>query len=362
MTLYRQFLRDICGRLALVLLLGCLVLGCLALSVSAATPLEYDRALAQVQADLVSHAQAISAEEVPSGEAPSLLAQRILGPIRSIDPPGGAPVPVDTSRLIGAIQAAEATKKTGAKADALDAVGSQIGTLRTALRTLHSGAAPDFDAAKRTARTVLARPEFGSELPPPPSVAERLAAWLNRVFSWKSPSSNVNLPSINPKVILGILIVIAAGAFAVLVGVIVQAIGRRTTRSKPLALDAEEAVLVEARDNDSLLALAEQQAKVGDYRRAFRLVYLAALVALDTGGVLRFDRSKTNWEYLRALRTAGRGDIYSALTPLTREFDQVWYGFGLADASHYTRALAQYRALLAAPQAAASTPAQGAKG
>jgi len=347
------------SRLALVLLLGGP-----ALRVTAATPQEYDGALAQVQAALVSQAQAISADEVPPGEAPSLLAQRTLGPIRSIEPPGAAPVPVDTSRLVAAIQAAEAVKNPDAKADALTAVGAQIGTLRAAQMHLHSGAAPDPAAAKRAARAVLAQPEFGSELPPPPSLAERIAAWLDRIFSRRQPASNFSGPNVNPKVILGILIVIAAGAFAVLVAVIVQAIGRRSARSKPLALDEEEAVLVEARDNDSLLGLAEQQAKSGDYRRAFRLVYLAALVALDTGGVLRFDRSKTNWEYLRALRAAGRGDIYSALTPLTREFDQVWYGFGQADASHYSRALAQYQALLAAPQAAPAGPpaAQGAKG
>ncbi len=328
-----------------------LLLSGLALRVTAATPQQYDTALAQVQAALVSQARAISADEVPPGDAPSVLAQRTLGPIHSIEPPGSAPVLVDTSRLIAAIQAAEAVKSLDRKADALAAVGTQIATLRAAQTHLHSGANPG--AAERAARAVLAQPEFGSELPPPPSLAERIAAWLDRIhWPHASGSSNFNGPNVNPKIILGILIAIAAGAFAVLVAVIVQAIGRRTIRSKPLALDEEEAVLVEARDNDSLLGLAEQQAKSGDYRRAFRLVYLAALVALDTGGVLRFDRSKTNWEYLRALRAAGRGDIYSALTPLTREFDQVWYGFGQADASHYARALAQYQALLAAPQAA----------
>ena len=129
-------------------------------------------------------------------------------------------------------------------------------------------------------------------------------------------------------------------------------------KARPLALDEEEAVLMEARDNDSLLALAEQQAKTGDYRRAFRLVYLASLVTLDTDGVLRFDRSKTNWEYLRALRASGRGDVYTALTPLTREFDQVWYGLAPTDSSQYAWALAQYRALK--DSARAAVPAEAA--
>ncbi|MDQ2800281.1 MAG: DUF4129 domain-containing protein [Armatimonadota bacterium] len=337
-----------------------IVLLCLpALRGMAATPQEYDRALASVQAVLISQAQAVKAEEVPSGMAASLVARQTLGTIHSIEAPGRAPVLVDTSRLIAAVQSAEAFKKSDGRIDALEAVGEQIALLRAELA--HSDPAPDPAATVKSARAILARPEFASEPLPPPSLADRIAAWLDKVFSRKTPSPNVNMPNVNPNIILGILIVIAAGAFAVLVAVIVQAIGRRAARSKPLALEEEEAVLVEARDNDSLLALAEQQAKAGDFRRAFRLVYLAALVALDTGGVLRFDRSKTNWEYLRALRASGRGDIYQAMTPLTREFDQVWYGFAHADASHYARALAQYQALLAAPQGAANTTAaQGA--
>lgn len=336
-----------------------LLLSAFALHVSAATPQEYDHALAEVQAVLVSQTQAMRAEEVPVGVAASLVARQTLGTIHSIEPPGHAPVLVDASRLIAAIQMAEAVKKPEEKTDALEAVEGQIRLLRDQLA--HSAAVPDTAATVKSARAVLAGPEFTSEPLPPPSLADRIAAWLDKVFTRKTPSPNVNMPNINPNIILGILIVIAAAAFAVLVAVIVQAIRRRSVRSSPLALDEEEAVLVEARDNDSLLALAEQQAKAGDFRRAFRLIYLAALVALDTGGVLRFDRSKTNWEYLRALRASGRSDIYQAMTPLTREFDQVWYGFASTDASHYARALAQYQALLVAPQGAAHEAAtQGA--
>ena len=329
--------------------LGVLLAGA-ALPVRAATPGEYDRALAEVQAALVRQTQAIAAEEVPSGEAPSLAAQRTLTPIRSVEAPGRLPVPVDPSRLIAAVQAAEAVQGRDAKQQALEAVSGQITLLRSEIAPPPS--APDPAATAKSVRAVLMQKEFASAPPPPPSLADRIAAWMDRVFARRQPASpTVSGPNVNPNVILGILLVIAAAAFAVLVWVLVQALGRRGAKVKPLALNEEEATLVEARDNDSLLALAEQQAKLGEYRRAFRLVYLAALVALDTGGVLRFDRSKTNWEYLRALRAAGRGDIYAALTPLTREFDQVWYGFARADAGHYSRALAQYQALLTAPPA-----------
>ena len=315
----------------------------------AATPQQYDRALAQVQAALGSQEQALDAQVISSGLPPPLVAQQALLPIHSVEAPGQSPVLVDTSQLVAALSAAEAIKDPQQKRRALEALSRQIGLLRQAVAEAPAPANPA--GAEQSARAVLARAEFASDPLPSPTWVDKLAAWLDRVFRPRSPQISSG-PSINPYVIRGILLVIAGAAFAVLVAVLVQAIGRREARRKPLALDEEEAVLVEARDTDSLLALAEQQAKAGDYRRAFRLVYLASLVALDTGGVLHFDRSKTNWEYLRAMRAAGRGDVYAALTPLTREFDQVWYGFAPADASHYARALAQYEALQAAPAGA----------
>lgn len=332
------------------------------LPVFAATPQEYDQALGKVQAALTRQAQAIRVEEVPTGEAPSLVARQVLAPLHSIQRPGSAPQPVETKALVASVAAAEAIHNPDQKAAAFEALDGQIRALREEI--VPSGGAaprcPNPAATTQSARAVLAGTEFASDPLPPPTWAERLADWLDRtlsrLFRPRTPARNINAPNINAKLILdiitAILIVAGVGTFAVLVAIIVQAIGRRGARTKPLALDEEEATLVEARDNDSLLALAEQQAKEGDYRRAFRLVYLAALVSLDTGGVLRFDRSKTNWEYLRALRTTGRGDVYQAMTPLTREFDQVWYGFARTDASHYARALAQYRALQAVPQSA----------
>lgn len=330
-------------RLGVCLFLLCL---CFASTGRAETPGQYSRALASVQAALSNEAQAIDAEEVPPGDAASLVAKRALGPIHSVSAPGQPPRLVSTQSLIAGIAAAEALTDKEAKVDALRVLGTQIQLLRDALGTVASP--PDPASVRQSVRKTLAQSKFAADPPPPPSFVEKIAAWIDRLLSRHQSSPTPNAPNINPDIILWILVVIVAAAFALLVAALVQTITRRESRAKPLELDAAEVTLMEARDNDSLLALAEKQAQAGDYRRAFRLVYLAALVALDTGGVLRFDRSKTNWEYLRALRAAGRGDIYSALTPLTREFDQVWYGLGLADAGRYAQARAQYDALLAA--------------
>lgn len=330
-------------RLAPLMLMLCAAL-CFTGIVHAETRDEYSQALASVQGALSNEAQAIDAEEVPPGDAASLVAKRVLGPIHSVTVPDQPPRLISTHNLVAAIAAAESLKDKDAKVDALRVLDTQIQLLRDSLGT----AASPINAAsvRQSVRETLARPEFAADPPPPPSFTEKIAAWIDRLLNRHQPAATPNVPNINPNVIYWILIAIAAAAFAILVAALVQTISRREARAKPLELDAAEVTLMEARDNDSLLALAEKQAQAGDYRRAFRLVYLAALVALDTGGVLHFDRSKTNWEYLRALRAAGRADIYSALTPLTREFDQVWYGLGVADAGRYARARAQYDALL----------------
>jgi len=332
-----------------LLVLPMLIIG----RVGAATPAEYDHALSVVQNSLNRQAEALDAEVISTGQSPSLVAQQVLTPVHSVGLPGQAPILVNTGPLVAAIKAAEAIKNTTTKADTLEALSDQIGLLRQSLTTAPTKTSPGDTVA--SARQVLAGEEFASDPPPPPSLADKIAGWLDKLFKpRKQNPAPAPSGSINPNVIQGILIVIAAAAFAILVWVLVQAVGRREARVRPLALDEEEAVLVEARDNNSLLALAEQQAKLGDYRRAFRLVYLASLVTLDTDGTLRFDRSKTNWEYLRALRASGRSDVYTALTPLTREFDQVWYGFAPTNASQYAWAVGQYEALKAVPAEAAT--------
>ena len=337
------------------LLLFC-VLVCLTGTARAETPEDYSRALGIVQAALQNEAQAAEAEEVPTGDSASLVAKRLLGPIHSVSAPGQPPRLLSAASLTADIAAAEAVKDADDRKSALQAVSAQITLLRGSLATNSPAASPSD--IRQSVRQTLARPEFAADPPPPPSFTEKIAAWIDRLLARQHPAQPANVPNINPTVIFWLLVIVAAAAFSILVAVLVQTITRREARAKPLELDAAEVTLMEARDNDSLLALAEKQAQAGDYRRAFRLVYLAALVALDTGGVLRFDRSKTNWEYLRALRAAGRGDIYSALTPLTREFDQVWYGLGVADAGRYARARAQYDALLSVgnPAAPEATP------
>ena len=95
---------------------------------------------------------------------------------------------------------------------------------------------------------------------------------------------------------------------------------------------AAESVLPVAAVNDeanltSVQALnrAEQLAGAGNYRAAVRQLYLSTLLLLDERGRLRYDRSLTNREYLRAV--ANTPLIADALRPVVDTFDSIWYGF-----------------------------------
>jgi hypothetical protein len=311
-----------------------------------ATPAQYTQALGAVRrsvdAEIAAYRQGGPAPTPPA----SAVARAQLQPIHAVQSQNGRVYPVDSHPLIAELVSDEGMKDRKAAAERLDAVSAHLSALET---QVDASASPrKASEAKAAAREVLSRPEFQSEPAPDPSAFEKASdtviQWLQKHWPKWRPAGG---PSWSPniKVIYGILFVLLVALFALLVWVIVGAVGRRAVRSRPLAVNDTEAALVEARDTDSILDLADEKARGGDFRSAFRLIYLATLVTLDTGGVLRFDRSKTNWEYLRALRAAGRSDVYEAMRPLTLDFDRLWYGLAKAGPEDYQRARRQYQEL-----------------
>lgn len=202
------------------------------------------------------------------------------------------------------------------------------------------------------ARSVLQSDVYASDPIPPPGKAEEIGQKIQKWWDdfWrKFKGPTVPTPHINPKIPLAILIVIVVLAVALLIRYLFGYYMSRTrsrVAARPetmLALDEEEAELVAARNFDRLMDLAGVHASDSDFRGAFRLVYVALLVALDTDGIVRLNRSKTNWEYLRALR-GGRFDaLYPLMRPITTDFDRIWYGFAQPSQSDYDIAVAQYQ-------------------
>lgn len=66
----------------------------------------------------------------------------------------------------------------------------------------------------------------------------------------------------------------------------------------------------------------------GEYTLAVRLYYLAALKELSTRKDIRWQKDKTNLDYLREMRSSEHFEAFKALTSI---FERVWYGERLLD-------------------------------
>jgi Domain of unknown function (DUF4129) len=123
--------------------------------------------------------------------------------------------------------------------------------------------------------------------------------------------------------ILLVIIVFVASAIGA-----IYLIGRlRRKRSQEEVKDVRE-VLGEKIAGDvtsgDLLAMAAELAKQGDYRTAIRRVYIALLLDLERRGKLPLHPSKTNRDYLNALRAERK--LYPTFSIMTGAFEMIWYG------------------------------------
>lgn len=88
------------------------------------------------------------------------------------------------------------------------------------------------------------------------------------------------------------------------------------------------------------LARAETAVESNDFRGALRYLYLSAILHLQERGILPYDKSLTNREYLRQSQVDTA--LQTALGPAIAVFDEVWYGYKPCDAE----TVASYRGLL----------------
>lgn len=88
------------------------------------------------------------------------------------------------------------------------------------------------------------------------------------------------------------------------------------------------------------LARAETAVESNDFRGALRYLYLSAILHLQERGILPYDKSLTNREYLHQSQVDT--DLQTTLGPAISVFDEVWYGHKPCDAE----TVASYRELL----------------
>ena len=196
--------------------------------------------------------------------------------------------------------------------------------------------------------SILAQPEFqwSTAKPEQPSL---LAQWLQKVREFFLKFLDRLLPddreiSVDNSLLyhganllrylligLGILVLVLVLAYILrelLIGLIVEA------KIEPDAeADGEELT------SDTAFKRAQGLSGTGDYRAAVRYLYLSSLLLLDERGLLRYDRSQTNREYLRSVTHLPK--LAGILRQVIEVFDRVWYGYQPLDERDYTHYAAQ---------------------
>jgi hypothetical protein len=127
------------------------------------------------------------------------------------------------------------------------------------------------------------------------------------------------------------LIIAAALLFAFSLFYISRSLSRNLVREAQLA--AEDGEGDEMLTSKGALQRAQTLSGQGDYRNAIRYLYLSSLLVLDEQGLLRYDRSRTNREYLRSV--SSKPELANPLRDVIDVFDRVWYGYESVDEQTY---------------------------
>jgi hypothetical protein len=229
----------------------------------------------------------------------------------------GSLVPVDSGYMVSVLSAGEnrhALRMVEALLEAHENYPAQIFTTG------------DLDALD----TILARPEFQWAEEQPNPVGQWIQGMLQRFFNWldrllgegrNDGTIEVKGP---PTSVLSIVVSI------ILVAVIGYVLwGLFNDLAAEARLQAEAGQADEVLTSQSAFARAQNLSRGGDFRSAVRYLYLSSLLLLDERGLLRYDRSKTNREYLRSI--SGSPELSEPLQEVIDVFDNVWYGYHALD-------------------------------
>jgi hypothetical protein len=153
------------------------------------------------------------------------------------------------------------------------------------------------------------------------------------------------------------------GAFGLVLAVLVViaiALSLRLSSTPPAPRPMSDLAAVLGMSAAEARKRAEEAAGAGDFRSAIRFRCLAVLLALDEAGMLTFDRTATDREYL----FRAPAELQADLRPLFSKFEATWYGNAPADRTdwqEYGERAAQVEAMVKARamQAARHGPAAG---
>jgi hypothetical protein len=199
-----------------------------------------------------------------------------------------------------------------------------------------------------------------NELPPDRNSVKKLAEAREETrfgrrerFRLERPQPNIQPGKLNPRIQLGnapapnadlsllyyititLLSAIGVAALAALVYLFARSLlGIRWTTGQAKVLQVTQPKSNELADDLERMmskpilgnrwAEADQLAEKGQFREAVRCIYLVVLVSLHQANLIRYERTRTNGEYVRQLRP--RKDIHPTFRSLTSLFEHKWYG------------------------------------
>jgi len=275
----------------------------------------YQRAIEQATA-LIDRA----ATEQTAAQRQALIDQAItqLGATRQVQASSGERWSINNDPLIAELNAAKSDTQPSSR---LQNIATRLRTLRGALIT-PPVAANESDRAKL--RDILNQPPFktGNNANAFSDLLNQISDWLNRFLN-STASGIVGVRDI--VTVLGFIFVVVVLFF------FLRTLMSNWVAETQLPNSIEGAALT----SSTALIQAQRLASQGDYRTAVRQLYLASLLLLDERGVLRYDRTLTNREYLSAVKNEPK--TQSALEPIIDTFDRTWYGFGAVDQAEFEK-------------------------
>jgi hypothetical protein len=175
-------------------------------------------------------------------------------------------------------------------------------------------------------REILARPEFQWEESQPIVIPD----WLDRILNWLDQLTNRVL---NTALSFGRLPLLVTAVLLFLLSLFFVSRGLSRSLVREAHLEGEGSESDDLLTSQGAFKRAEDLSVQGDYRNAIRYLYLSSLLVLDEQGVMRYDRSRTNREYLRSV--SSRPELAAPLRDVIEVFDRVWYGFQTVDENTY---------------------------
>lgn len=242
--------------------------------------------------------------------------------ISGVQLPNGDAIPLDASFLSG---------KMRADPPDLQSLANLLETLQSEKDQPPSASFTNADI--HPLETILARPEFQWRAAEPSAwrrFLDRLwqGFWEIMVRLLGSRAGEAGSSIVNVAVILlGILILFLALLFAWR--------GIQGSLAAEVELDLDRSMDERLLTADSAFQQAQQLSEQGNNRLAVRYLYLSSLLLLEERGLLRYDRSRTNREYLRSL--AGQPELVKNLQAVVETFDRVWYGYQSLETDDFQR-------------------------